>query len=137
MSRHGNNATLGESLRPRGPVQLSVTARYEPRVTVVTVGGELDILTAPKLTTRLDDIIRRRHGDVVIDLTATEFIDSLGLHTLLSHQRRLTRQGRFLTVICPAGPARHAIELARLDEALGVVSSFEEYEQRRATRSRP
>jgi anti-sigma B factor antagonist len=102
---------------------------------VVTVTGELDVLTAPRLTTRLDGIVRRRLGDVVLDLTATEFIDSLGLHALLNIQRRLTRQARALSVICAEGPVRHAMELARLDEALGVVSSFAEYELGREKRA--
>ena len=38
-----------------------------------------------------------------------------------------------LTVICD-GPVRHSIELARLTEVLGVVSSFAEYELHRASR---
>jgi anti-sigma B factor antagonist len=127
MRRPGDDPTLGASLRPRGPIQLALTMRYDPGATVVAVGGELDVLTASKLTARLDDVFRRRRGDVVIDLSDAEFIDSLGLHALLSAQRRLMRQGRSLCVICGEGPVRRAIALARLTEALGVVSSFAEY----------
>jgi anti-sigma B factor antagonist len=89
-------------------------------------------MTAPRLATRLDDIVRRRDGDVVLDLTETEFIDSLGLHALLTVQRRLMRRSRTLTVVCGPGPARRAIELARLTDALNVVSSLAEYELRGA-----
>jgi anti-sigma B factor antagonist len=128
--------TLGGSLRPRGPVQLALTTRYEPNATVFGVSGELDILTVTKLTTRLDDAIRRRRGDVVIDLSDAEFIDSMGLHALLTIQRRLIRHARALVVICPPGPVRNAIELARLAEPLGVVSSFADYRPR-ATADRP
>jgi anti-anti-sigma factor len=106
---------------------LALTTRYEPGVTVIGVAGELDILTVSKLTTRLDDAIRRRQGDVVIDLSEAEFIDSMGLHALLNIQRRLVRQARTLAVICPPGAVRNAIELARLAGALGVISSIEEY----------
>jgi anti-sigma B factor antagonist len=98
---------------------------------VIAVSGELDVLTAPRLATRLDDMVRRRDGDVVLDLTDTEFIDSLGLHTLLTVQRRLMRRSRTLTVICGDGPVRRAIELARLSDALNVASSLAEYELRR------
>jgi anti-anti-sigma factor len=69
---------------------------------------------------------------VVIDLSEAEFIDSMGLHALLNIQRRLIRQDRALIIICPPGAVRNAIELARLAEALGVVSSAEEYRLRRA-----
>ena len=132
MRRSPDLPTLGGSLRPRGPIQLALTTRYEPNATVIGVSGELDILTVSKLTTRLDDAIRRRQGDVVIDLSDAEFIDSMGLHALLNVQRRLMRDARALTVICPPGRVRNAIELTRLAEPLGVVSSFADYELRAA-----
>jgi anti-sigma B factor antagonist len=126
-----DDSTLGGSLRPRGPVQFGVSTRQDGGATVVAVTGELDVLTAPKLTTRLDPVIRRLLGDVVIDLSDAGFIDSLGLHTLLNIQRRLARQSRSLAVVCGEGPVRHAIELARLVDALGLVVSLEEFKLRR------
>jgi anti-sigma B factor antagonist len=93
---------------------------------VLRVAGELDLLTAPELSVRLNEVVRRPQGDVVLDLTKLEFIDSVGLHTLLNAKRRLTRQARALTVISPDGPVRHVIDLSRLTETLGVVSSWDE-----------
>jgi len=132
MKRPPDQATLGGSLRPRGPSQLALTTRRMREATVVTVTGELDLLTARKLTPQLDDIVRRRSGDAVIDLSQAEFVDSFGLTVLLSTQRRLARQGRTLTVVCGEGPVRRAIEFARLLEPLGVVPTLEEYWRRRA-----
>ena len=99
---------------------------------MIGVAGELDILTVTKLIARVDEAIRRRHGDVVIDLTEAEFIDSMGLHALLNIQRRLIRQARALGVICPPGAVRNAIELARLAEPLGIVPTMEDYRLRAA-----
>ncbi len=130
MRRSPDDPTLGGALRPRGPIQLALTTRYEPNVTVIGVSGELDIMTVAKLGSRLEDTIRRRQGDVVIDLSEAEFIDSMGLHALLNIQRRLIRHARALIVICPPGAVRNAIELARLAEPLGVVSSFADYRRR-------
>jgi anti-sigma B factor antagonist len=134
MSRSEHHGTIGGSLRPRGPIHVALTTRHDAHETVVSVAGELDILTVPRLATTLDDIVRRHQGDVVMDLTRTEFIDSLGLHALLNVQRRLAERARRFTVICGAGAVRHAIELARLTDVLGVVSSFAEYSPHRATR---
>ncbi len=97
---------------------------------MVTVSGELDILTAPRFSAFIGELVRRRMGDLIIDLTDTSFVDSAGLQILLSAQRRVTRHARWLALICPAGPVRGVIELARLTEALRVVSSLEEYERR-------
>src|SRR6201995_2955905 len=130
MKRH-LDPTLGGSLRPRGPIQLALSTRQASEATVVTVTGELDILTARKLTPQLDDIVRRRSGDAVIDLSQAEFVDSFGLTVLLSTQRRLARQGRTLTVICGEGPVRRAIEFARLLEPPGGVPSLADSQQSR------
>lgn len=124
MSRSAHDETIGSSLRPRGPIQLAISTRRDAHETVVTVAGELDILTVPKLASILDDVVRRHQGDLVMDLTRTGFIDSIGLHALLSVQRRLADRSRRLTVICNNGAVRHSIELARLTEPLGVVASF-------------
>ena len=133
MTRPANHPTLGRSLRPRGPIQLALSTRHGAEATVVTVTGELDVLTARRLMPQLDDIVRKHQGDAVIDLSQAEFIDSFGLTVLLGTQRRLERQGRSLTVICGEGPVRRAIEFARLIEPLGVVPSLAEYKQRRAS----
>jgi anti-sigma B factor antagonist len=77
-------------------------------------------MTAPKLSSQLDKILRGQDKDVVVDLSATTFLDSAGLHVLLNAARRLTRRGRRLSVVCGPGPVRHVIELARLGETLNL-----------------
>jgi anti-sigma B factor antagonist len=135
MTRAIDDPTLGGSLRPRGPVQLGLATHQDAAATIVAVTGEVDVFTAPRLTTVVDEVIRRHGGDVLIDLSDAAFIDSLGLHTLLNIQRRLARRSRTLTVVCGDGPVRHAIGLARLDDALGLVSSLDEYRTRGRTPS--
>jgi anti-sigma B factor antagonist len=132
MRRTADHATVGRFLRPRGPVQLALSTRQGIEATLVTVTGELDVLTARKLMPQLNDIVRKYQGDAVIDLSRAEFIDSFGLTVLLNTQRRLARQGRALTVICGEGPVRRAIEFARLIEPLGVVPRLAEYKGRRS-----
>ena len=135
MRRSFDDPPLAGSLRPRGPIQLTVTTAQEAGATILTVTGELDVLTATRLSVPLDDVIRRNEGDVVIDLSDAGFIDSLGLRTLLNVQRRLSRRSRSLTVVCGKGPVRHAIELARLAGVLDLVWSLDDYRRRRTTRS--
>jgi anti-sigma B factor antagonist len=119
-------ATLASSLRPRGPAQLELIERDRGDETYLLAQGEVDVLTAPKLAGALVRILHTARGDVVVDLNDTLFIDSAGLHVLLNVQRRLTRRGRKLQVICGSGPVRRVIELARLVDTLNVVD-----EQRR------
>ena len=120
MSASSDTRPLADSLRPRGPFHLELSEEDKGGATLLRPRGEVDVVTAPKLAARLDAILRGRKGDVIIDLSDTEFLDSAGLHALLVAQRRLARRSRGLRVICEPGPVRHVIELARLAETLGL-----------------
>jgi anti-anti-sigma factor len=115
-----DDPALADELRPRGPVQLTVREERDEAQLRLVLGGELDILTAVQFGARVDDVVRRGSGDVVVDLRELRFIDSAGLHILLNAQRRLIRGGRRLTVWSSPGPVARAIQLARLSETLGL-----------------
>ena len=112
---------LREALRPPGPVRFAIQEHRIGGIITVAVTGELDLLTAPKLAARIGRLLRVEPADVVLDLIETQFIDSAGLAILLNLRRRLERRGRALRVLCDDGPVRRVIEMARLEEALGVV----------------
>jgi anti-sigma B factor antagonist len=78
-------------------------------------------MTVTKLAARLESALRSREGEVIVDLSQTTFLDSVGLHVLLNAARRLTRRSRRLRVLCGPGPVRRVIELARLGETLNVA----------------
>jgi anti-sigma B factor antagonist len=109
--------------------RLSVIIRDLPEVTIVAVGGELDLLTAPQLTAELEPILAADHRHLAIDLTETSFMDSAGIHALVNIGNRASRH---FAVICPAGTVRRTIELVGLAEPLCVVDSLDEYKRRRA-----
>ena len=109
---------------------MKISQGHDNDLTVLRVSGDLDLLTSPELGARLDAIARDGTGDVVVDLSRTGFIDSAALHVLLNAQRRLTRESRCLAVVCVPGPVRRLIELTRMVETLGVVSSVSEHRRR-------
>lgn len=127
MQRRRSDPPLRRSLRPRGPVQFGLARHRRARLNILEIAGELDILTAPRLSAELHTIVRKTRADLVVDLRRAVFIDSAGLYVLLNVHRRLDRAGRKLTVVCDDGPVRRVIELARLTETLGVVSSIQHH----------
>ncbi|MDX3714722.1 STAS domain-containing protein [Streptomyces europaeiscabiei] len=67
--------------------------------TVVELRGEIDILTAPPLTARLEALTAGPHPDLVLDLRSMAFIDCTGLGVLCrARNRALTRHGRLRLV---------------------------------------
>ena len=84
---------------------------------VLTVSGELDMATAPRLEAAVeelldDDELRR----VVIDLSGTVFVDSSGLRAILSTQRRLQELGREFSLRAPSPPVTRLLEITALVE---------------------
>jgi anti-sigma B factor antagonist len=118
-----DDLALRRALRPRGPVHLGLTKRLVDGFTLIEVDGELDVLTAWRLGAEIGEVVRRQPGDVVLDLRSTGFVDSAGLHVLLTARRRLASRQRALTVVCDNGPVRRTIARARLLDALRVVKS--------------
>jgi anti-anti-sigma factor len=57
-------------------VELSVTSRQEGARTVIDVGGEIDVYTAPSLRERLNELVAAGHYDLVVDMEKVEFLDS-------------------------------------------------------------
>lgn len=112
------------------PGRLLVVARDLPEAMVVTVSGELDLLSAPELTVALDTVLSATDRPIAIDLNETTFMDSTGVHALVnaSHQARA-----HFAVICGPGPVRRTLDLLGLTEPLCVVDSLDEYLRRRAS----
>jgi anti-anti-sigma factor len=63
------------------------------RQVVVAVTGEVDLATAPLLA---DALLRYTECDVVVDLSAVEFLDASGLTTLVRTHKRLRQTGHAL-----------------------------------------
>ncbi|MFI0508987.1 anti-sigma B factor antagonist [Streptomyces canus] len=75
------------------------TERVVGGTTVVEVRGEIDILTAPSLSARLDALSAGPCPDLVLDLRPVSFIDCSGLRLLCrTRNRTRARQGRLRLV---------------------------------------
>jgi anti-sigma B factor antagonist len=106
-------------------IALAVSTRREDDVLVVRAVGEIDISTRLRLSTALNDIVTRDHEPVVVDLGAISFMDSSGLGILLNALRRLIRQRRRLTLVCPPGEVRRVIDLTGLIDTFSVHDALE------------
>ncbi|ALE80723.1 hypothetical protein WY02_22530 [Pseudonocardia sp. AL041005-10] len=72
-------------------------------LTVLTVRGEVDTLTAPRLETALDELLDLAPDgdgrDLAVDLEGVTFLASSGLGVLIHTARRAARDGRRLFVV--------------------------------------
>jgi anti-sigma B factor antagonist len=87
---------------------------------LLAVRGEIDLATVSALREALGDAASQT-GDVWVDLTEVEFMDSTGLTALVAGHHVIGDDGRQLRIICPGGGlVRRALEVSGLDEVLNV-----------------
>ena len=87
------------------------------RVTL-RVSGELDIATAPKLQSAVDELWQSGWCDVAIDFGDVEFVDSTGLATLLSLCRAAQTDGRRLAITGSCASLDRLVTISKLEHAL-------------------
>lgn len=92
---------------------------------VVALSGEIDLSNAESLETAIDQATADAK-DVVIDLTAVDFIDSRGLRLLKRASTAVAeRGGTFAVVAPPNGVARSVLDITHLSDELAVRDSLQ------------
>jgi anti-sigma B factor antagonist len=81
-------------------VDLTLGTREEGDRTVVEVGGEIDVYTAPKLREQLVDLVNAGRYHLVVDMEKVEFLDSTGLGVLVGGLKRVRAHDGSLRLVC-------------------------------------
>lgn len=101
---------------PMAPSLLDLQVTTTAGDTVVEVGGEIDVATAPEFRDCLYRAIDTQPRRVVADLRQVSFIDSVGLGVLVGAQRRLrTHADRSIELVCAEGLVLRILRLTGLD----------------------
>ena len=109
---------LFEGDRAPRPGELRIeTASTGTRVEL-SLAGELDLVSAPKLESELMAVESLDAGDLLIDLEHVQFVDSSGLRVLLGARRRSDATGHRLRMRHVRGQPRRLFEIA------GVLEQF-------------
>lgn len=113
-------------------MSLDVTSEARDGVTLVVLGGELDIYTVAGFRRYLEDIDAGA-TPVVIDLTDVTLLDSSGLGALVSLLNRVRAGEGQLGLICPHRRLRRVFEITGLrrafvfgDDLEGVLAGLAE-----------
>lgn len=92
---------------------------------VVSLRGEIDALTAPKLGSRLFALAEEGLGRVVVDLSEVTFMDSTGIGVLLNALRHMTLRRCAMVLVCPTERVMRPFEVTGLTGRLTIFDSRE------------
>ena len=81
-------------------MDLTLSTREADGITVVAVGGEIDVYTAPKLRDKITELVNSGHHTLVIDMEKVEFLDSTGLGVLVGGLKKVRAHDGSLELVC-------------------------------------
>lgn len=98
-----------------------ITSRTDDAA-VVTIVGELDLSTAPRLLEVLAELAGNGTNDVTLDLAEMAFIDSTGVSVFVSGLKRLRETGGNLALQSPRASTMKVLEITGLTTVFTIHS---------------
>ena len=96
-----------------------------PRTSVISVEGDLDLASAPRLKWMLVDALGEGHSQLILDLSQATFMDSTALAVIVTEHKRLRHSDGTLTIISPPSSVRRLFEITGLTTVLDIVPATE------------
>ncbi len=97
---------------------LTIDVTSAPRIQTIVLTGEADLLGAPKIEAALKDASDGEPGLIVIDLRSLTFIDSSGLHVLITGHELCRARGHELRIIPGPENVQRLFALTGMNKAL-------------------
>jgi anti-sigma B factor antagonist len=88
---------------------------------LLKLSGELDISSAAKVEDELSRVEPGKPDQIVLDLSALDFMDSTGLRLLITADIRARQEDRRLVLVQGNEMVQRVMRLTRLDERLDIV----------------
>jgi anti-sigma B factor antagonist len=107
------------------PSQFEVQSEFVSGTAQLTVSGELDVATVPRLRQEAHGLLARSAQKLLIDLSGLSFIDSSGLSLLISLHDRAVHEGWQLSLTRPSAKAFSVFTISGADLNLPFVEDRE------------
>jgi len=97
-----------------------------PGFTIVAVGGEIDVYSAPKLRERLITLVDSGSYNLIVDMEAVEFLDSTGLGVLVGGLKRVRAHDGWIDLVCTQGRILRIFRITGLSKVFSIYDSVAE-----------
>ena len=106
-------------------MDLTLTTREVDGKTVVSVGGEIDVYTAPKLRDKITELVADGRYHIVIDMEGVEFLDSTGLGVLVGGLKKVRAHDGSLELVCTQDRLLKIFRITGLAKVFAIHDSAE------------
>jgi anti-anti-sigma factor len=116
LSRRRSRATRIRTVS----TDLSIQRSDDARGVVLTLVGELDVVSAPELERMLSEVLGQPHTRVMLDLNGLRFVDSAGVSVLIKAKQHAESGGRTLVLRRPTEQLERVFSLVGLADWLEI-----------------
>jgi anti-sigma B factor antagonist len=113
------------------PYELRLATNTRGLAAIVQAGGTLDLHGAPDFDREIDRLLRGNAREILVDLRQIEFMDSIGLRSLVRAHRVALRAGVPLWVVRGGAPVTQVLRMTGMDMTLPLIDELPRRLQRR------
>lgn len=111
-------ASTATNVPEESPFVFRITTSEHGATSTIQFEGEWDLAQRAATTDAIARALDRRPACLLLDLSRLSFIDSCGVHILISTHRRCAEQGAHLVVIPGSRAVQRVFEICGLTEVL-------------------
>jgi len=105
---------------------MELEERRSRKLVVLAPQGKLNLVSAPAVKARVDELVRGGDVRIVVDLGGVEFIDSSGLGALIGGLKSARQAGGDVRIAAPGEQVKAVLRLTNLDRILAPHDTVEE-----------
>jgi anti-sigma B factor antagonist len=92
---------------------------------VITLRGEIDVYTAPRLRQALIDLVSQGGADIVVDMDKVDFLDSTGLGVLVGGLKRVKSNEGDLKLVITQDRIMKIFDITGLSKVFPIHDSLD------------
>jgi anti-anti-sigma factor len=100
--------------------------QLDDRMTHVAIVGQVDVAGMHAIDVKFHGYTAARRKPAIVDLSAMDFISSLGMGMIVSCARSLQRAGAKMVLLNPQPEVEEALKAVGIDAGIPIVRSIEE-----------
>ena len=106
-------------------LSIDVKSAQNGLIQLFSLAGTLDIATSPTLRAALMEAADRSNHEIIVDLTALEFLDSTGLGALIGAHKRASEHSGSVRLVVQEGQILRLLRITGLLDVFAVYATVE------------
>jgi anti-sigma B factor antagonist len=109
-----------------GSMDLELETTQREGVAILTLRGEIDVYTAPRMRQGIVDLVDAGSLNIVVDMEKVDFLDSTGLGVLVEGLKRVRTRSGNLSIVVTQDKILKIFDITGLNKAFPIYGSLED-----------